>query len=424
MGKLFELDFIDEKIYETEINTLKVYYIPKKDFTSSFAILTSDFGSADVEFSIDGGENFKKYPEGIAHFLEHKMFEMPGGENIFNRFTELGASVNAFTNNHQTSYHFSTTINFEENLKLLLQMVFTPYLTEENTEKEKGIIAEEIKMYDDHPGFRGYMEALKSLYVNHPVKDDIAGTVESIYKLQARDLQECYDAFYNPKNMMLVLSGDLDIDTFEKIIAEHVKPGKDINLVKKTYHEPKEAKQNSSTIEMDLQVPNYLYGIKVIPDEGDLLKQSLVGSLITKLVFGATSDFYEENLRLGEINDSFSSAMSLDREHGEIFIGGESKTPEKTLELVETYISNALLDKDFFKNKEKDLERIKKAMIGSFVNLFNDVNRIGTNTTGLLLLGENIFEYVETLKNITLMDVETKFRDFYKPHHATKVIIK
>ena len=116
--------------------------------------------------------------------------------------------------------------------------------------------------------------------------------------------------------------------------------------------------------------------------------------------------------------------MSLDREHGEIFIGGESKTPEKTLELVETYISNALLDKDFFKNKEKDLERIKKAMIGSFVNLFNDVNRIGTNTTGLLLLGGNIFEYVETLKNITLMDVETKFRDFYKPHHATKVIIK
>jgi predicted Zn-dependent peptidase len=116
--------------------------------------------------------------------------------------------------------------------------------------------------------------------------------------------------------------------------------------------------------------------------------------------------------------------MSLDQEHGEIFIGGESKTPEKTLELVETYISNVLMDKDFFKNKETDLVRIKKAMIGSFVNLFNNVNKIGTTTTGLLLLGENIFEYVEILKNITLADVEAKFRDFYQPHHSTKVIIK
>lgn len=424
MGKFSELDFIKEKIYETEINTLKVYYIPKKDFTSSFAILTSDFGSSDVEFSIDGGKEFKKYPEGIAHFLEHKMFEMPGGDNIFNRFTELGASVNAFTNNHQTSYHFSTTINFEENLKLLLQMVFTPHLTEENTEKEKGIIAEEIKMYDDHPGFRGYMEALKSLYVNHPVKDDIAGTVESIYKLQASDLQECYDAFYNPRNMMLVLSGDLEIETFEKIIAEYVKPGEEIDLVKKTYDEPKESKKESSTIEMNLQVPNYLYGFKVIPNKDDLLKQSLIGSVITKLVFGSTSDFYEENLRNGKINDSFSSAMSLDQEHGEIFIGGESKTPEKNLKLVESYIVEALDNKDFFKNKENDLNRIKKAMIGSFVNLFNNVNKIGTTTTGLLLLGENIFDYTEILKNITIEDVEAKFRLFYQPQHSTKVIIK
>lgn len=424
MGNFSELNFIKEKIYETKINTLKVYYIPKKDFTSSFAILTSDFGSADTTFSIDGGETFKSYPEGIAHFLEHKMFEMPGGENIFNRFTELGASVNAFTNNHQTSYHFSTTTNFEENLKLLLQMVFTPHLTEENTEKEKGIIAEEIKMYDDHPGFRGYMEALKALYSIHPVREDIAGTVESIYKLQAKDLQECYEAFYNPRNMMLVLSGDLEIESFEEIIKNYVNPGKDIQLVKKTYSEPMESNKEESVIDMHLQVPNYLYGIKVIPSDESLLKQSLIGSILTKLIFGSTSDFYEENLRLGEINDSFSSAMSLDQDHGEIFIGGESKTPEKTLNVIEDYISQVLQNENFFKNKENDLTRIKKAMIGSFVNLFNNVNKIGATTTRLLLLGENILEYVETLKNISLEDVESKFRVFYQPQHSTKVIIK
>ncbi len=424
MGKTTELEFIGEQFYETEINTLKVYYIPKKEFTSSFAILTSDFGSADVEFSIDGGDHFKRYPEGIAHFLEHKMFEMPGGENIFNKFTELGASVNAFTNNHQTSYHFSTTTNFEENLKLLLKMVFTPYLTEENTEKEKGIIAEEIKMYDDHPGFRGYMEAMKSLYVNHPVREDIAGTVESIYSLKAKDLQDCYDAFYNPKNMILVLSGDLDIPTFEKIISENVTPGKDIKLVKKSYNEPANVLKKNSTIEMSLQVPNYLYGFKVIPSQESLLKQSLIGSLITKLVFGSTSDFYEENLRNGQINDSFSSAMSLDKDHGEIFIGGESKTPEKTLALIEKYIASVIDDKDFFNDKEKDLDRIKKAMIGSFVNLFNNVNKIGSTTTAMLLLGENLFSYVNILKEITLDEVAEKFEAYYQPKHSSMIVIK
>ena len=424
MGKTTELDFIGEQLYETEINTLRVYYIPKKDFTNSFAILTSDFGSADVEFSIDGGDSYKRYPEGIAHFLEHKMFEMPGGENIFNRFTELGASVNAFTNNHQTSYHFSTTTNFDESLKLLLKMVFTPHLTEENTEKEKGIIAEEIKMYDDHPGFRGYMEALKSLYVNHPVKEDIAGTVESIYKLTATDLQECYNAFYNPRNMILVLSGDLTIESFEKIISDGVVPGKDLQLVKKTYNEPTMVNKKASTIEMNLQVPNYLYGIKVLPGKESLLKENLIGSLITKLIFGSTSDFYEENLRNGQINDSFSAAMSLDKDHGEIFIGGESKTPDKTLNLIENYISEALENKEFFENKEKDLIRIKKSMIGSFVNLFNTVNKIGTTTTAMLLLGEDLFSYVHILKEISLKDVEEKFRVLYDVKYSTKVIIK
>lgn len=282
------MSFIDEKIYETEINTLRVYYIPKKGFTKSGAILTSDFGSKDVEFSIDGGENFRKYPEGIAHFLEHKMFEMPGGVNLFNKFTELGASVNAFTNNNQTSYYFNTTDNFDENLKLLLSMISTPHLTEENVEKEKGIIAEEIKMYEDHPGFRGYIEALRSLYFTHPVRNDIAGTVESIYKLTARDLLDCYEAFYNPRNMVLVLVGDLNIEAFEKSIKEIMNPGKELNLVKREYHESKESVKKESTIEMNLQVPNYIYAIKVQNEGNNLLRESITGSVMMKLLFGQT----------------------------------------------------------------------------------------------------------------------------------------
>lgn len=419
-----ELAFIDEKIHETEIQTLKIYYIPKKGFTKSYAILTTDFGSKDVAFSIDGGETYKKYPEGIAHFLEHKVFEMPGGENVFQRFTELGASVNAFTNNHQTSYYFSSTDAFQESFSLLLDMVFTPHLTEENVEKEKGIIAEEIKMYEDHPGFRGYIEALKSLYHVHPVREDIAGTVESIYALTAKDLQECYDAFYNPRNMMLVVVGDVDFEMVQEEVRKRVPAGAPLNLVKKAYVEPKEALKATSTLEMGLQVPNYIYGIKVLPENNNLMKESLTGSLMMKLLFGSTSHFYEEKLKDGSINDSFSAEISLDHDRGEIFMGGESKEPEKVLEIIGVYIEGLRHDESFFSAQEASLERIKKAMTGSFVNVFNSVDRIGVTTTGMLLHGEDLFSYMDQLKSITMDEVQDMFNRVCTPEASTKVIIR
>ena len=424
MGTYKEMKFIDEMIYETEINTLKVYYIPKKGFTRSYAILTSNFGSKDVEFSIDGGNTYKRYPEGIAHFLEHKVFEMPGGENIFNKFTELGASVNAFTNNSQTSYYFRTTENFSENLKLLLEMLTTPHLTEENVEKEKGIIAEEIKMYEDHPGFRGYIEALKSLYYTHPVREDIAGTVESIYKLTPRDLLDCYEAFYNPRNLILVLAGDLDIESFEKIIRDNVKPGEPLDLVKRTYEEPKNSLKKTSEIDMSLQVPNYIYAFKVPGEDANLLRESLTGSVMMKLIFGSTSSFYETNLNNGNINDSFSTEISLETDHGEIFIGGESKEPLKTMAIIDDYIEVVKNDKDFFVDRKIDMERIKKSMIGSYTNIFNSVDSIGTFTTGMLLHKEDIFNYVDILKNISVEDLEERFKKRFDKDSSTKVVIK
>lgn len=418
------LDFLGEQIYESTINTLRTYYIPKKGFAKSYAILTADYGSADVEFSVNGGKSFRKYPEGIAHFLEHKVFEMPGGENVFNRFTEMGASVNAFTNHHQTSYYFSTTDNFAENLALLLQMVTTPYLTPENVEKEKGIIAEEIKMYDDHPGFRGFIETVKALYQEHPVREDIAGSVASIYSLTPQDLLDCYEAFYNPRNLILVLVGDLEPEQFEAIIRANVKPGKPQDLVKKTYGEPPHSVKKSSVLDMGLQVPNYIYGFKVPGTPSNLLEESLVGSLMMRLVFGDTSTFYEESLRSGLINDSFSTEISLEVDHGEIFLGGESREPEKTMQAIEAYIDSVLADPQFFLQREMDMIRIKKAMTGSFMNLFNSVDAIGKTVTGMILHEEELFSYIDTLKKIHISQVETKFRELFQKDRSTQVIIR
>lgn len=424
MFQTIELDLIDEKIHYTEIMNLKVYYIPKKGFAKSYAMLTSDFGSKDVEFSVDGGRTFKRYPEGIAHFLEHKVFEMPGGENIFNKFTELGASVNAFTNNRQTSYYFSTTDNFYENLELLVKMVMTPHLTEENVEKEKGIIAEEIAMYDDNPAFRGYLEAMKALYHNHPVREDIAGTKESIYSLTPRDLQECYDAFYDPSNMVLVVVGDLDEERVRTVVQDNLSDRKVVTVTKKAWTEPYGSRIMESTLSMALQVPNYILAWKVPPGQNDLMKDTIAGSLMAKLVFGKSSTFYEEHLADGIINDSFSAEFNLEEDHGEMFIGGESKNPEKDRDAILEYIGRVNQDPEFFSKRTSEIELLKKSMTGQFMNIFNSVDSIGITATGNILRGKNLHEYILTLRSITQGDVENMFKRVFGVENRAFIVIK
>jgi len=218
--------------------------------------------------------------------------------------------------------------------------------------------------------------------------------------------------------------GDLDIEEFEDVVKENVEPGLPLTLVKKEYKEPDESVRNESVLEMNLQVPNYIYGVKVKRTGADLLKETLVGSVAMKLIFGSTSDFYEENIKNGRINDSFSSEISLEEDHGEVFIGGESRDPEMVLNLIEEYVEHIKTDKEFFSKMESDLKRIKKAMTGKFVNIFNSVDRIGVSTTGLLLHGEDLFSYVEKIKNISINDVETKFYEIFSKDRSTKVTIK
>lgn len=418
------LDIIDENVVETVVHGLRVYHVPKKGFKKSYAILTSDFGSKDITFSVDGGGTYKTYPEGIAHFLEHKVFEMPEGGNIFNRFADLGASVNAFTNNHQTSYHFSTTEHFGANLELLLRMVMTPHLTPENVEKEKGIIAEEIRMYDDNPAFKGYIEAMKALYHVHPVRDDIAGTVESILELTPEDLMQCYEAFYHPANMILVLVGDLELEPLLQVIRREVPEKPPLHLVKKPVVEPESANLHQVELDMSLQVPNYIYAFKAGGSRGSLLKETLLGSLVLRLVFGSTSDFYETNLQRGTINDSFSADITIDADHGEIFLGGESRHPEKELDLIEEYIQGVHQEVGYFEKRAADIERIKKSMTGSFFGVFNSVDRIGTFLTGYILKEKPVEAYVPTLKALGWKDVEAAYGELFQLDRSARIIVR
>ena len=208
-NKFYKNRIINEEVISAKLDSgLDVLLIPKKGYIKKYAIFSTKYGSNDNKFIPINENDVIQVPEGIAHFLEHKLFEEPEG-NIFDEFSKLGTNVNAFTNFNQTSYLFSCTDNFCESLELLIKFVQNPYFTDENVEKEKGIIAQEIKMYEDNPGWRVFFNALKGMYFEHPVKIDIAGTIESIQNIDKETLYKCYNTFYNPKNMVLVTVGEI-----------------------------------------------------------------------------------------------------------------------------------------------------------------------------------------------------------------------
>lgn len=209
---------LNEKLYhETLANGLEVYILPKQGFNKTYATFTTKYGSIDNHFiPLDGGEPLK-VPDGIAHFLEHKMFEDEDGD-VFQLFSKQGASANAFTSFTRTAYLFSSTSEVDKNLETLLDFVQHPYFTEKSVEKEKGIIGQEITMYDDNPDWRVYFGIIENMYENHPVRIDIAGTVELIDKITKDLLYKCYETFYHPKNMVLFVIGSLQPDEIIKLV--------------------------------------------------------------------------------------------------------------------------------------------------------------------------------------------------------------
>lgn len=212
---------IDEKLIKTTLeNGLNIYIFPKKDYVKQYAMLSVDFGSNDIEFIDVKNAKKRLMPEGIAHFLEHQLFE-DKEKSIFDKFADLGASANAYTNFDSTNYLFSSSGNFNKSLINLIDFVQTPYFSKKNVEKEKGIIIQEIKMYQDNPYWRSYFNLLSALYINHPVKNDIAGTVESVSSITPEDLYICYYNFYQPSNMDLILIGDIDEQKVINLIKEN-----------------------------------------------------------------------------------------------------------------------------------------------------------------------------------------------------------
>jgi predicted Zn-dependent peptidase len=416
---------INEKILYEELDSgLKVIFMPKPGFTKKHAVFSTNYGSNDNVFIPIGEDKPISVPEGIAHFLEHKLFEQEES-NLFEKFSKMGAYVNAFTNFNQTAYLFETTDNFYESLELLVKFVQSPYLTDENVEKEKGIIAQEIKMYEDNPKWRVFFNCLRAMYLNHPVKIDIAGTVESIQTINKELLYKAYNTFYNPANMVLFIVGDL---SFEKILEVVKKTERHFDKVDDTdmrilVDEPDSIKEKTIDVKMQVATPMFYIGFKdnelnLIGEE--LIKKDIITNMILDMMFSPSSKFYNDLYNEGLIYNSFGAYFTGKKTYGHSLVIGESNNPEKVQERV-----LELINKDPSENLlEEDFDRLKKKNLGNFLMGFNSVEFIANNFVDLYFDQFNLFDYLNLVESIEFRDLLTRYKNHLRPENMVISIVR
>ncbi len=416
---------IKEKILYKELESgLKVFFMPKSGFTKKYAMFSTNYGSIDNNFIPIGEMEPILVPEGIAHFLEHKLFEEEEA-NIFDRFSMLGANVNAYTNFNQTSYLFYTTDNFYESLELLIKFVQSPYLTDENVEKEKGIIEQEIRMYEDNPKWKVFFNCLKAMYIKHPVKIDIAGTVESINTITKELLYKSYNTFYNPKNMVLFIIGDLSFDEILRVVEDSEK--KDIksndNLLRIIEEEPKEVNQKYIEETMSVNIPLFYIGFK--DNElglvgKDAVKKDIITNMILDLLFTPSAKFYTDLYNEGVVDQSFGAYFTGKKTYGHSLIVGQSNEPKLVKERIEDMIKlpveEILLEENFL--------RLKKKNLGQFIMGFNSEEFIVNNFIDLYFDDFNLLDYLDVLESIQFSDLIERFKNHFIPDNMVMSIIK
>lgn len=387
-----------------------VIMLPMKGYSTALAQFSVRFGSQDNSFSINGGE-FNRIPDGTAHYLEHKLFESEE-KDAFSLFAQTGAFCNAATSFDYTSYYFGCGNNFSKNLEILLNFVQEPYFTPENVEKERGIIAQEITMYRDNPGWLMFMNLLQGLYSKNPVRNDIAGTVESISQITDKVLYDCYDAFYNPANMILCAAGNFDPDDVVRICESKLKDRKPLNVQTEKYNEPLSVRQKRTELVMPVAKPMFEIAFKRPDVSGAAQYEDYICyNILFDMIFGGVSDFFTRMRENGSLNEEFSDGVFFGRGHLFPFARGESANPDFVLSEMQEELRR------FKKNPpSKELFNcIKKATYGSLVREYNNVESVAGILTETALANVRPFatidaaadaDYDRTLEKLNDLDEE------------------
>lgn len=407
-----ESKIANEKLYQVEYDSgLRAYLLPKKKFSKQFAVYATNYGSIDNKFKGPDDNDFTEVPDGIAHFLEHKLFEQED-ENAFEKFSRLGSSPNAYTNYTSTAYFFSSTDNFMENFKILLDFVQNPHLTDENVEKEKGIISQEIKMYEDDPDSKVFKNLMECLYTNNPINKDIAGTIESINKINKDILYKCYNTFYHPSNMVIFAAGDIDIKKVSNIIEEKVNKPYKGEIKREFPSEPEGIKKDYAEGKLSVSIPMFNLGFKDSRrglKGKQLLKNILTSNILLDMMFGRSSNFYNKLYEQGLINNGFDSNFIGGERYCFTIIGGESNDPngvrQSVMDEVKKSAKNGLDNNTF--------DRLKKLHIGRMLRQLDDIEGTAHAFVNFIFNDIMIFDYIEILNDLTFNDVSQRFAEMF-----------
>lgn len=385
--KEIELTSLDIKLYtETLDNGLDVYLIPYDNKNNYFMTYATKFGSDVLKFDYEKEEYTP--PLGIAHFLEHKMFETESGIDPFTFFSESGTDGNAMTTYDNTKYICSGTKNFEENLNFLIDFVNEPYFTDENVEKEKGIIAEELKMYDDIPDYKMEMRLRENVYINHSRKYDIGGSVEEIYKITKEDLYKCYNSFYTPNNMFILILGNMDVEKTIKMIKNKTKKLKSKELPKIIkQEEPARVSKKEDTFYDSIEIPKVAIGIKIPKSKLKLksVELDLYLNMFTNIVFGSSSEFRERVRSEKLLNDIYTEWEDTN-DFKTFYLFATTTSPSELIEEIKYELDNKQVS-------TKAFERIKKVWIANEVKIVDNIERMESN------IYDDIIKYNKVIDN-------------------------
>lgn len=400
-------DYINEVLFVEKLdNGLTVCLLPRPAMSKTFGVFTTNYGSIDQTFVPIGKTEAINVPEGVAHFLEHKLFEKED-RDVFADFGRQGASANAFTSFTKTAYLFSSTDNVEKNVETLIDFVQDPYFSEQSVEKEKGIIAQEIRMYDDQADWQSFMGTIKGLFLNHPVNIDIAGTVESISHITKDDLYTCYNTFYHPENMMLFIVGNIEENKIMELIKQNQagKQFEQMSEIKRSYpNEPREVAMKENKIVMPVSIAKCTVGIKESTAElrgDDFLKKDLLQDMVLAHYFSKGGSFYQKLYDENLIDESFYFETNLEKNFGYSIIGGNTHNPDQLAER----IKELLLRTQTERISEEDVTRMKKKRIGQLLRAMNSLEFIANKYTHYATVGVDFFNLIPSIQEITTEDV-------------------
>lgn len=414
-------DAIQETIYEKKLaNGLQVFLLPKHEVAKTYGIFMTNYGSTDRTFTPIQKEERITVPDGVAHFLEHKLFEKED-RDVFADFLKQGASPNAYTSFTKTAYLFSATKMIEQNVETLLNFVQDPFFSDESVEKEKGIIGQEIKMYDDQPDWQSFMGTIKNMFKNHPVNIDIAGTVSSISSITKEDLYTCYNTFYHPANMVLFVTGNFNPDTMMAVIEEN-QGQKDFptldEIDRDIPNEPEHVAVKENVIHLPVSIPKVTIGIKesnhhLTKDE--FLKQETIQSMLIDYFFSPSGPFFEKLYEAHLIDDSFEYSTTVEEDFSFSLISSSTEKPEDFA----NQVKEMLLSTNDLRLDEKMLSVMKKKRIGQLLRSMNSLESIANQYVNYYFSGIDFFHLTSYIQELSLEEINAFLKEWIDEDRLT-----